>query len=34
VATAGAALMIVLITISWQTLKAALMNPVKSIRTE
>lgn len=34
VVTAVATLLIVLITISWQTLKAALMNPVKSIRTE
>lgn len=34
VVTAGATLFIVLMTISWQTLKAALMNPVKSIRSE
>lgn len=32
--TALATIGIVLLTISWQTLKAALMNPVRSIRTE
>lgn len=34
VLTAVATAVIVLITISWQTLKAAFMNPVQSIRTE
>lgn len=34
VITAVATLLIVLITISWQSLKAAFMNPVKSIRSE
>lgn len=32
--TAVATLIIVLVTISWQTLKAAFMNPIKSIRIE
>ncbi len=34
VLTAVATAVIVLITISWQTLRAAFMNPVESIRTE
>lgn len=34
VLTAAATLVIVLLTISWQTMKAAFMNPVESIRTE
>lgn len=34
VLTAAATAVIVLLTISWQTMKAALMNPVESIRTE
>ncbi|MGK7369792.1 MAG: ABC transporter permease, partial [Candidatus Halalkalibacterium sp. M3_1C_030] len=32
--TAAATAVVVLITISWQTLKAAFMNPVESIKTE
>ena len=32
--TAGIALMIALLTISFQALKAAIANPVKSLRTE
>ncbi|MGD8427895.1 MAG: hypothetical protein PVH63_09695, partial [Balneolaceae bacterium] len=32
--TGGITLVVVLFTISWQTIKAAQMNPVESIRTE